>query len=376
MQCSALREHERQCTLRSMYRIALVLIARNEAATLCRCLASARPWVDQLLVLDTGSNDATVSLAHEAGAAVAHFTWIDDFAAARNHALALADADWNLVLDADEWLSEGGESLAALRVTAPTFVGAIRIDSDFDAGGGGGGGAARASSWITRVLPRGVRYAGRVHEQPVHGLALRRLPVHVGHDGYRPQALAAKEGRNAALLERALRDTPGDGYLLYQLGKDHSVYARFDAAAACFERAAPALAATDSCAHDLLLRWLFALKKCARHEQAVSLAESAMAQWQGSPDYWFVLGDLLLDWSCVQPSRADELLPMIEAAWQRCLEIGERPDLEGAVHGRGSFLAAANLAVLYDGTGRADAARRLRLGQEPVGRIDRPDSVV
>ena len=43
-----------------------------------------------------------------------------------------------------------------------------------------------------------------------------------------------------------------------------------------------------------------------------------------------------------------------------CLEIGERPDLEGAVIGRGSFLAAANLAVLYDGTGRADAARHYR----------------
>lgn len=358
-----------------MTRLALVMIARDEAARIARALESARPHVDRMIVLDTGSLDSTAATARACGAEVHGFTWCDDFATARNAALAWSDASWNLVLDADEWLSEGGESLAALRVTAPTFVGAIRIDSDFDAGGGGGG-AARASSWITRVLPRGVRYAGRVHEQPVHGLAPRRLPVHVGHDGYRPQALAAKEGRNAALLERALRDTPGDGYLLYQLGKDHSVYARFDAAAACFERAAPALAASDPCAHDLLLRWLFALKKCARHEQAVSLAESVMAQWQGSPDYWFALGDLLLDWSCVQPSRAGELLPMIEAAWQRCLEIGERPDLEGAVHGRGSFLAAANLAVLYDGTGRADAARRLRLRQDPVGRIDRADSGV
>jgi hypothetical protein len=45
--------------------------------------------------------------------------------------------------------------------------------------------------------------------------------------------------------------------------------------------------------------------------------------------------------------------PMIESAWLRCLEIGERPDLEGSVAGRGSSLAARNLVVLYEGTGQA-----------------------
>jgi hypothetical protein len=51
---------------------------------------------------------------------------------------------------------------------------------------------------------------------------------------------------------------------------------------------------------------------------------------------------------------------MIQASWERCLEIGERPDLEGAVHGRGSHLAAANLAVILDGSGRRDEAQRYR----------------
>jgi hypothetical protein len=45
------------------------------------------------------------------------------------------------------------------------------------------------------------------------------------------------------------------------------------------------------------------------------------------------------------PDQAEHLLPMIEDAWQRCLEIGERPDLPGSVAGRGSDLAAHNLAL-------------------------------
>jgi len=85
-----------------------------------------------------------------------------------------------------------------------------------------------------------------------------------------------------------------------------------------------------------------------------------MAAWSHSPDFFFALGDLLLDWATEEPARAGELLPMIESAWLRCLEIGERPDLEGSVAGRGSSLAARNLAVLYEGTGRAIEALRYR----------------
>lgn len=339
-----------------MYSIALVMIARNEAASIRRCLDSVRPWVDQLLVLDTGSSDNTVDMAREAGARVAHFTWIDDFAAARNHALDWAQSDWNLVLDADEWLCEGAQVLTALRLTKPDFVGLIRQDNAFN----GGDAVAQASSWIPRLLPGGVRYAGRIHEQPVHSLSSRRMAVHVGHSGYLAPALAAKRGRNESLLRGALQDKPGDGYLLYQLGKEYSVYEQFEAAATCFEQAFQVLAPSQVLLHDLLLRWLFALKKCGAHAQAVHLAESQMAQWAHSPDYWFTLGDLLLDWACEQPGRATTLLPLIEVSWQRCLEIGEQPDLEGAVQGRGSYLAATNLAVLCEGCGRLEDARRYR----------------
>ena len=67
-----------------------------------------------------------------------------------------------------------------------------------------------------------------------------------------------------------------------------------------------------------------------------------------------------LDWAADEPSRANELLPMIESSWQRCLALGERPDLEGAVAGRGSHLAAGNLALLCDLLERPNDAARYR----------------
>ncbi|WP_374562145.1 glycosyltransferase [Ideonella sp.] len=347
------------------WRVAVVMIVRNEAARIARALSSVLPHVDEALVLDTGSTDDTAARAQAAGARVAHFQWVDDFSAARNAALDAAGADWHVVLDADEWLAEGAAALAALRHTAPAFVGAVRVDSLDDSGAA----SQQASSWISRILPGPVRYAGRVHEQPQHQWPVRRLDIALGHDGYLKDALAAKAGRNRQLLEREVAEHPADPYAWYQLGKDHDVYARYPQALDCFERAEallPSGGPAPGWLHDLTVRRLHALKCTGRHADALVRAEAGLAQWSESPDFFFALGDVLLDWAADEPARAEALLPMIESAWQRCLAIGERPDLEGAVAGRGSHLAAHNLALLYDSLGRAeDAAECRRLAGKP-----------
>jgi tetratricopeptide (TPR) repeat protein len=295
---------------------------------------------------------------------VAHFSWVDDFAAARNAALDLSRADWHLVLDADEWVASGGEAIAALRQQRPAFVGQVCVNSAQDANGV----RTVAPSWISRVLPGTVRYAGAVHEQPQHALPVRPLPLVLGHDGYLSAALASKRGRNAALLQQALDRSPDNAYLWYQLGKDHDVYGQHAQALACMDRAVQLMPSPPPAwAHDLTVRSLHALKKCQRYPEAVERADNAMRTWPGSPDVYFATGDLLLDWAAEEPQRADELVPMIEAAWLRCLDIGERPDLEGSVAGRGSTLAAGNLALLYDMLGQgAQAASCRALANEPA----------
>lgn len=342
---------------RGPWQVALVMIARDEAPRIGPALASLRPWVDRLVVLDTGSRDDTVARARAAGAEVFQTRWGDDFAAARNQALDHAQADWHVVVDADEWLEDGGPALAALRQQAPGFVGLIEVDSQQ-----GDGHGPRAPSWLSRVLPGPVRYAGRIHEQPQHQWPLRRLPVRLGHSGYTEAALREKTGRNATLIAASLREHPDDAYLWYQSGKNHDAYGHWAAAAADFAQARSLLAPeqTPAWLHDLTVRELHALKCCGRHAQALERAQVELPRWRHSPDFFFVLGDLLLDWATEQPTLAPGLLPMMEDAWQSCLALGEHPELEGAVRGRGSHLAAHNLALLYDLMGRPDDAARHR----------------
>ncbi|RZI55291.1 MAG: glycosyltransferase [Rubrivivax sp.] len=339
------------------WRICLVVIARNEAATITRLLTSVRPFVDEMLVMDTGSSDGTVPLAVAAGARVTHFAWIDDFAAARNAALQAAGADWHLVLDADEWLigEGGGAALAALRTTSPNFVGTIALQDHYDGG--------TAQSRLSRVLPGPVRYAGRIHEQPVHDLPVRALDVPVGHDGYLPERLHVKQGRNEQLLRAEIDADPTNAYLWYQLGKDFSVYNRFADAEAAFANVSDRLITLPlppTWWNDLVARRLFSLKSLKRHADGMVFAETQLQRCAESPDFFFALGDLLLDWAADEPQQAETLVPMIEAAWRRCLEIGERPDQPGAIEGRGSRLAAHNLALILDATGRPEEARALR----------------
>lgn len=342
----------------ALCKTALVMIARDEARCIAGSLRSLRPWVDQMIVLDTGSRDGTPAIARAEGAEVHAFTWVDDFAAARNAALDLSDADWNIVVDADELLSLGGEALAALRHEAPTFVGRIEVCSHYreqgagGAGAGAGGAQHSASSRLARVLPRGVRYTGRIHEQPLSDLPRRDLPISFSHDGYLPAQMATKGERNRRLLEQAVQAAPGDAYLHYQLGKDHEVHDRLEAALEAYEQASQLLGPQPgrgpAWRHDLVLRSLFVLKATGRLAQAVQRAEAEMPLWPDSADFYFVLGDVLLDFAAAHPEQAPELVPMIRGAWENCLQIGDNPSLEGTVHGRGSHLAQANLALLAD----------------------------
>lgn len=338
-----------------MTRLALVMIARDEAAAIGRALASARPHVEAMIVLDTGSVDATRDIARAHGARVHDFAWVGDFAAARNAALARSDAAWNLVLDADEWIEGGAEALApaSLPIAGGDFLGEVRIMSRMD------GSAGTAQSWIPRILPAGVAYEGRIHEQPASPLRRVRLPLLVAHDGYLPDNLARKGERNEALLMRALEAEPGDAYLWFQLAKEHQARGRVPQAAHCFAQALRLAPPDAAWRHALVVRALIALKADGRLDEALVLADAEVSNFLDSPDFYFVIGDLYLEAASREPGRAvDQFLPVVELAWKRCLEIGERPDLDGAVTGRGGHMAAHNLAVFYETLGQAEEAAR------------------
>ena len=339
-----------------MKTIALTMIVKNEARSLARCLDSVAPWVDKMIVLDTGSTDDTIAIARAHGAEVYERRWTNDFAAARNAALARSDADWNLVLDADEWLTSGGEYLQALRHDSRRAIHNIRIDSDL----GSGSNTLISSHRIPRILPRGVRYKGRIHEQPAHSLPIIEASVTVRHDGYMQEQLDTKKGRNLALLEKSLAETPDDPYVHFQLGKQYDIQLQYAEALPCYQRARELVRNRPTWYHDLVVRTIECLRHEGRLEEAMIFASDEMPYWEQSADFYFVVGCLLLDQMQKHPEQGESLLPMIEESWLKALAIGERPELAGNVSGRGSFMAAGQLWALFDARKEAEKAARYK----------------
>jgi len=94
--------------------ISVVIVAKNEAQTLPRCLASVQGWVAEIVVALNATTDDSETLAKKAGARVQHLPW-QGYRDTKNAALALATQNWVLSLDADEEVSP------ALRESLATF---------------------------------------------------------------------------------------------------------------------------------------------------------------------------------------------------------------------------------------------------------------
>jgi tetratricopeptide (TPR) repeat protein len=85
--------------------VSLCMIVKNEERDLPACLHSIKPFVDEMIVVDTGSNDRTATLASIFGCKVFETEWENDFSKARNLSISKAGGDWILIMDADEVLS-------------------------------------------------------------------------------------------------------------------------------------------------------------------------------------------------------------------------------------------------------------------------------
>ena len=167
------------------------MIVKNEAPQLEQCLKSVKGLATEIIVVDTGSSDATVDIAHAHGAVVHFFEWREDFSAARNAAIEKAQAEWVLLLDGDEWLPEDAAQTWPEILADPLFEGATVLNAQV--------GPPDAATVFKRVLFRNhqnLRFAGTVHEKLVlpNGEPKRFdcFPLRVFHQPISPVTAQAK----------------------------------------------------------------------------------------------------------------------------------------------------------------------------------------
>ncbi len=220
------------------------MIVRDEEKRLPRCLRSIKGVWDDLVVVDTGSRDNTVSIARDYGARVFSFTWCDDFAAARNEALKHAIGDWIFQIDADEELTSAAiPDLRQALNKADVLHYLVRCDN-------GPRFRGPRFEWIGRLFRnnQGIRYDRPYHEtveftvgkivDQENGWKIRHLPsVVLRHYGYDPSDALGKQERGRAIMEAYLNKEPDDAYILTKLAGIYHGLGRYQDAGNLLERA-------------------------------------------------------------------------------------------------------------------------------------------
>lgn len=221
-----------------MIQITLCMIVKNEELNLERCLASIASFVDEIVIVDTGSTDGTKEIALRYTKQIFDYTWNNDFSAARNFSISKATNEYILVLDSDEAvISINLEEVKQLIVNYPYKIGRLLRNNEYVRENN----HYKYMERVNRLFSKNIyKYEGIIHEQLVYIADHQgtvddtiNIPITVSHSGYEGDLdfIKQKTQRNINLLKIALASNPEDPYLQYQLGK--SYYMQEDYLSAC-----------------------------------------------------------------------------------------------------------------------------------------------
>jgi glycosyltransferase involved in cell wall biosynthesis len=341
-------------------RVSLTMIVRDEENNLSHCLESVRGLFDEIVVLDTGSRDRTVEIARSFGARVFDFVWVDDFAAARNAALARAKGDYAFWLDADDLIeSSERDKLEALmeQLKCTREMPAFVVRCKCDPGPDGSGGDTVVDHIRLFPLIEGVHWIYRVHEQILPALKRAGVPLEwtditVRHTGYSDRALRFRKlDRDSRILREELAERPDDPFTLFNLGSVAIEQTNWNESLVYLKRSLAGSAPTDS-----IVRKLYAL--IARSHQMLrdfpAALECCAEGLRLDPDD----AELLFRKAVVH--RGVGQAAEAEQCWRRILTLSRPRKFASLDQGIYGHLTRRNLAALAQERGDMAEARKHR----------------
>lgn len=300
----------------------LCIIAKDEEHQISRCINSAKPSVDEIVVVDTGSTDRTVQIARELGAKVYETEWQDDFSLARNKSMEHATGEWILFLDCDEELDAR---------TAPNLKGVIKDENYdgywmklinvFD-------NRPSTSLLVFRLFRNNpaFRFECRIHEQVLPSILRNSSPERIGraditinHYGYENAevVLKSKIERNLRMLEK-LRGELGDtGFVNFNLGSEHQRLGNYPKALEYYSRSLAGSSTGETYTPAMIRSMVFCLMNLGRLMEGMALVETYLQVYPDYTDLMYLKGLLYLE-----EGKHPEALDCLN----RCLEMGPPPD--------------------------------------------------
>lgn len=317
--------------------LSLCMIVKNEEKQLENCLSSVVEYVDEIVVVDTGSEDGTVQVASKYTDKVYSFNWVNDFSAARNFSIQKATSDYILILDADEFLTEGQDLKRIIAGKAECFL--FKIKNYLSNGGSYTHHAYRMFKKGT-----GLRYEGRLHEhlniEKFPEVLTREVPVTIHHEGYKEGSLKEKDKkiRNFKIIEQESKENP-NAYTFYNLGRAQFDLGYYDKAQQNFKKSYQ-MDNNKSYVPDLLNKMSLSLLELNRYEEGLKIISNALTLFPNQSQLWLTKGLLYLEAGYLNDA---------EITFNKCLNMVEY-GFE-ITEGTGSFIPKLKLAELFNQKG-------------------------
>lgn len=327
--------------------ISLCMIVKDEEESLESCLKSVSAYVDEIVIVDTGSKDGTKEIARKFTDRIYDFEWCEDFSKARNFSVDKASNDWILVMDGDETIiSWDGDKINTFMSDDVKTSGMVEIISVLEDETGG---IKKISEQVSRFFNRKYfTYEGIIHEQLVRrdGQPHRRIGTGIvlEHAGYSKALVKKKDktGRNIKLLKKAISTSDKDPYLYYQLGKAYFMKGDFEASARELFKAMEIGADLKSeYMEDLVESYGYSLINTGRYKEALDIAKF-QEYYSDSADYLFLLGLVYMN-NMMLHEAVDSF---ISASGRR----------KCRVWGANSFKAFYNIGIIYECVGNLKEA--------------------
>ena len=262
--------------------LSVCMIVKNEAENLKLTLPQLVKHAAEVIVVDTGSTDNTVEVAKSLGARVGHFSWVNDFAAARNHSLSLATQPWIAWLDADEYLKEEDlvKLLEILKKSSDEVMAyqLILTESPF-------GETKRGNSYARVKVFRnswGNHFIRPINEQVVdkEGKTIggKDIPVVIYHWGryLNENSMQKKRERYLKMYRDFLSKNPSDPYVNYLLGNLLRDEGNKEEAYAAYTNALAGNRSDVNLQIDLLTRKAELALKLGKHQEAFQATNQAI----------------------------------------------------------------------------------------------------
>lgn len=319
----------------------LVMIVKNEEKNLSRCLKSCVDIVNEIIIVDTGSTDDTKKIAKSFNAKIYDYKWNDNFSNARNFALKKSNSDFNLILDADEYITKiNYNSLQKFMNLNNNHIAKIKISNLFNQDNE----IKKSNSFISRIAPKGALYYGSIHEQLDNKYPRVLVDMEIEHDGY---VYVNKSERNIKLILNELENNSSDTYMLYQAAKTYYTNKEFSKASHYFDNFYKSTNYNiDNFYTDGVLLFIYNCIKTKDFEKGLSIINDNIDILNNRCDFYFACGIFFTEIVAYDFKKYGYLFNNIELSYINALNIGENNLFDG-VEGTGSYLAAYNLGVYY-----------------------------